>query len=87
MKRQFLGDSYDAVKRLWHEAFSDWAPLPAEPRFIPEGIRQECKALHAFHDVSHAPFLFAFSDHMHMKQARNLLLAAGVPNSRIVVPE
>lgn len=39
MKRQFLGDSYDSVKRLWQEAFSDWAPLLAEPRYIPEEIR------------------------------------------------
>ena len=41
MKRQFLGDSYDAVKRLWQEAFSDWAPLFAEPRFIPEEVRND----------------------------------------------
>ena len=42
MKRQFLGDSYDAVKRLWQVVFSDWAPLLAEPpRFIPEDIRDE----------------------------------------------
>ncbi len=38
MKRQFLGDSYDAVKRLWQETLSEWAPLLAEPRFIPEDI-------------------------------------------------
>lgn len=38
MRRQFLGDSYDAVKRLWQETFFDWAPLLAEPRFIPEDI-------------------------------------------------
>jgi hypothetical protein len=41
MKRQFLGDSYDAVKRLWQEAFSEWAPLFAEPRFVPEDIQGE----------------------------------------------
>ena len=41
MKRQFLGDSYDAVKRLWQETFSEWAPLFAEPRFIPKDIRNE----------------------------------------------
>lgn len=41
MKRKFLGDSYDAVKRLWQEAFSEWAPLLAEPRSIPEDIRGE----------------------------------------------
>lgn len=41
MRRQFLGDSYDAVKRLWQETFSKWAPLLAEPRFIPENIRDD----------------------------------------------
>jgi hypothetical protein len=35
VNRDFLGDSYDAVKRLWQEACADWAPLYAEPRFIP----------------------------------------------------
>jgi hypothetical protein len=37
MKSQFLGDSYDAVKRMWHEMLADWAPLYAEPRFLPRG--------------------------------------------------
>ena len=45
MKRAFLGDSYDAVKRLWQEAFSQWAPLLAEPRFIPEEIRDDFTAI------------------------------------------
>ena len=39
MKKNYLGDSYDAVKRLWQELLSDWAPLLAEPRFIPPDIR------------------------------------------------
>jgi len=39
MKRAFLGDSYDTVKRLWQEAFSEWAPLFAEPRYVPEDIQ------------------------------------------------
>ena len=45
MNRKSLGDSYDAVKRLWQEAFSDWAPLLAEPRFIPEDIRDDFTTL------------------------------------------
>ena len=44
MKRQYLGDSYDAVKRLWQEVFAEWAPLHAEPKFIPEDIRSEFTA-------------------------------------------
>ena len=41
MKRDYLGDSYDAVKRLWQQVLVDWAPLYADPRFIPEGLRGE----------------------------------------------
>lgn len=45
MKREFLGDSYDAVKRLWQEVFIEWAPLLAEPRFIPDEIRNDFTAV------------------------------------------
>jgi hypothetical protein len=41
MKRDYLGDSYDAVKRLWAEIFHDWAPLYAEKRFIPDEMSNE----------------------------------------------
>ena len=41
MKRDYLGDSYDAVKRLWQQIFADWAPLHAERRFVPEDLHQE----------------------------------------------
>jgi hypothetical protein len=41
MKRAFLGDSYDAVKRMWQEMLGDWAPLHAAPSFIPEDLQQE----------------------------------------------
>ena len=41
MKREYLGDSYDAVKRMWRELLADWAPLHAEPRFLPDDLRQE----------------------------------------------
>ena len=172
MKRQFLGDSYDAVKRLWQEAFSESAPLLAEPRYIPEDIRdafttitriplldsrrppaysifndpdtgvrlpdrknqtegtthvslttiisqlripevrcvltfdqshhrepgftpadQRNAKAHwlrthgfcAFYYVSHAPFLFAFREDVHMESARNRLLALGIPETRIEV--
>lgn len=174
MKRPFLGDSYDAVKRLWWEVLSGWAPLLAEPRFIPEDIRDDFTTLtripllndqrppvysifndpdtgirlpnrenqkegvthinlatianqlgnpavrcvltfdqshhrepgftptdqrnakvlwlrgqgfRAFYYVSHAPFLFAFSNETHMSEAQERLLAVGIPESRIGVPE
>ena len=45
MKKRFLGDSYDAVKRLWQETFSGWAPLLAEPLFIPADIREDFTTL------------------------------------------
>ena len=41
MKRDYLGDSYDAVKRLWQQVLAEWAPLYAEPRFIPEDLQAE----------------------------------------------
>ena len=44
MKREYLGDSYDAVKRLWCDLLAEWAPLYAEPRFIPNEIRKEFTA-------------------------------------------
>jgi hypothetical protein len=36
VKPEYLGDPYDAVKRLWCELLSGWAPLCAETRFIPD---------------------------------------------------
>jgi hypothetical protein len=173
MKRQFLGDSYDAVKRLWQELFSDWAPLLAEPMFIPEDIRDDFTTLtripvlnqhpplaysifndpdtgirlpdrenqtegvthislvtianqlrnpavrcvvtfdqshhrepgftptdqrnakvlwlrrqgfHAFYYVSHAPFLFAFPQQAHMREALERLRLVGIPENRIGMP-
>jgi hypothetical protein len=41
VKRKYLGDSYDAVKRLWQQVFSELAPLFAEPQFVPEEIQSE----------------------------------------------
>ena len=174
MRRKFLGDSYDVVKRLWQEVFSRWAPLFAEPCFIPEEIRGDYTVvtripllnehrppvysifndpdtgirlpdrenqregvthislatianqlgnpgvrcvvtfdqshhrepdltqadqrntkvawlrrhrLHSFYYVSHAPFLFAFSDGAHMRKAQDLLLGVGIPKCRIGLPE
>ena len=174
MRRQYLGDSYDAVKRLWQETFAGWAPLLAEPRFIPEDIWHDFTAftripvlanrrppiysifndpdtgirlphrknqkearshinlatiagqlrnsevrcvvtfdqshhrepgfspadqrnakvlwlqhqqLHSFYYVSHAPFLFAFSNDAHMRTAQERLLNVGIPKSRIGVSD
>jgi len=42
MERVKLGDSYDAVKRLWQEALEKWkAPLYADPQFVHEELRAE----------------------------------------------
>ena len=45
MKRAYLGDSYDAVKRLWQQVFAEWAPLYANQQFIPEDIQAEFSCL------------------------------------------
>jgi hypothetical protein len=45
MKRAYLGDSYDAVKRLWQQVLADRAPLFAEPRFIPTELRSDFTGL------------------------------------------
>ena len=60
MKGQYLGDSYDAVKRLWQEIFAEWAPLHAEPRFIPKDIRNEFTAFTRIPLLNeHRPMLYA----------------------------
>jgi hypothetical protein len=41
VNRKFLGDSFDAVKRLWQSVLAGWAPLYAEPRFVPADVRRE----------------------------------------------
>ena len=41
MKRDYLGDSYDAVKRQWQQLLAEWAPLYAEPRFFPEDLQKD----------------------------------------------
>ena len=41
MRRKHLGDSYDALKRLWQELLADWAPLYATQTFIPINLQQE----------------------------------------------
>ena len=55
MKRDHLGDSYDAVKRLWQQALSQWAPLYAEPHFIPEDLQEEFTRLTGIPMLSDAP--------------------------------
>ncbi len=45
MRREYLGDSYDAVKRMWQELLAPWAPLHAAPRFIPDELRDDYTSL------------------------------------------
>lgn len=44
LNRKYLGDSFDAVKRVWADVLSGWAPLYANPRFIPSDLRSEFTA-------------------------------------------
>ncbi|WP_156385418.1 hypothetical protein [Ramlibacter sp. Leaf400] len=45
MKRAYLGDSYDAVKRLWSATFAEWAPLYAESGFVPKELHSDYERL------------------------------------------
>ena len=39
VQEQYLGDSYDAVKRLWQELLAPLAPLFAKGDYIPKELR------------------------------------------------
>ena len=39
MDEQWLGDSYDLVKRFWKKSLEPVAPLYSHPRFVPSTIR------------------------------------------------
>jgi hypothetical protein len=39
MRHEFLGDSYDAVKRLWCQLLGSWATVYAHPQFIPLNLQ------------------------------------------------
>jgi len=41
MHRKYLGDSYDAVKRMWQQILSPWAPIFAVSRFIPDDLHTD----------------------------------------------
>jgi hypothetical protein len=45
MHRNYLGDSYDIVKRFWAQSLVPLGPLFAHPRFVPEEIRTEYTAI------------------------------------------
>ncbi|HKQ53936.1 MAG TPA: hypothetical protein VJT74_16290 [Pyrinomonadaceae bacterium] len=45
MKKIYLGDSYDIVKRFWAKSLRPVAPLDAHPRFVPEDIRTKYTAV------------------------------------------
>jgi len=55
MKRRYLGDSYDAVKRLWQQVLAVNAPLYAEPRFIPIELRADFTRLTCIPILSDRP--------------------------------
>jgi hypothetical protein len=41
VRSEFLGDSFDIVKRFWAEQLAPVGPLLAHPRFVPKSIRTE----------------------------------------------
>ena len=41
MREDYLGDSYDFVKRFWCESLGSIAPLYAHPEFVPEKFRDK----------------------------------------------
>src|SRR5712692_7181280 len=45
MRELYLGDSYDLVKRFWHESLKAIAPLYSHPRFVPFRIRPQYTAV------------------------------------------
>jgi hypothetical protein len=45
MREIYLGDSYDLVKRFWHESLKSIAPLYAHPRFVTSAIRTQYTAV------------------------------------------
>src|SRR5438445_7171282 len=45
MDEQWLGDSYDLVKRFWKKSLEPVAPLYAHPRFVPSTIRTHYTAV------------------------------------------
>jgi hypothetical protein len=55
MRREFLGDSYDAVKRMWRDVPAEWAPLYAEPQFIPTDLQSEFTLLTRIPMLSEMP--------------------------------
>ncbi len=59
MDQEFLGDSYDLVKRFWAENLSSIAPIYADERFVPKEIRDDytrMTRIPIFHDSVPHPF-------------------------------
>lgn len=60
MRKKYLGDSYDALKRLWYDLLFEWAPLYANPQFIPYDLQAEFKTLTKISMLSeHHPLNFS----------------------------
>jgi hypothetical protein len=45
MRENYLGDSYDLVKRFWRESLKPIAPLYAHSKFVPARIRAQYTAV------------------------------------------
>jgi hypothetical protein len=45
VRRKYLGDSYDLVKRVWANTLREIGPLYAHPRFVPAELRDQYTAV------------------------------------------
>jgi hypothetical protein len=45
VRGDYLGDSYDLVKRAWSDSLGAVGPLYAHPRFVPVGLRAQYTAV------------------------------------------
>ncbi len=52
MREKFLGDSYDAVKRMWRQLLDGTSTLYAHPRFIEAHLRDQFQRLTGIETIS-----------------------------------
>lgn len=85
MNRKFLGDSHDAVKRLWKQVLSraGFATLYAEKRFIKEDGRAEFTRLTEIEVLSDETPQGPYAILNDPDTGIHLLIEAGIPTNRL----